>query len=134
MQDIKEMWEKVLSRIENTISYVSYELWIEPLEVVDFKDKLILASNSQNAKRQVLKIHQKELKEAIESEDTETPVDDVITLLLEKVTNIAQRQLVQLQKIQVKDLILCLFMVVLVLERLTFCTQLETISTKQTQS
>ncbi len=65
MQDIKNLWEKVLSRVETNVSVVYYELWIEPLELIDYKDKLIIASNSQNAKKQVLKYHQKELSDAI---------------------------------------------------------------------
>ena len=65
MQDLKQMWEKVLSKVESAVSIVSYELWIEPLELIDFKEKLIVAANSQNAKKQILKMHQKELGEAI---------------------------------------------------------------------
>ena len=74
MQDLKEMWQKVLSKVESAVSIVSYELWIEPLELVDFKEKLIVATNSQNAKKQILKIHQKELGDAIKDvfgEETE---------------------------------------------------------------
>mgnify|MGYP002795945362 len=67
MQELKQMWEKVLSKIQSMVSIVSYELWIEPLEVLDYGEKLILAANSQTAKKQLLKNHIKELTECIES-------------------------------------------------------------------
>ena len=47
---------KVLSKVESVVSIVSYELWIEPLELIDYKEKLVIATDSQNAKRQILKI------------------------------------------------------------------------------
>ena len=41
MQELKQMWDKVLSKIESMVSIVSYELWIEPLVPLDFRDKHI---------------------------------------------------------------------------------------------
>ena len=65
MQDLKQMWERVLSKIEGMVSIVSYELWIETLEPLDFADKLIIAASSVTAKKQILKNHSKELDECI---------------------------------------------------------------------
>lgn len=67
MQDIKEMWDKVLSKLESLVSIVSFELWIQTVTTLDFRDnKLILVANSQMAKKQLIKLHSKELKESIE--------------------------------------------------------------------
>lgn len=68
MQELQQMWEKVLSKIDAMVSIVSYELWIEPIVPLDMKDNLlILSTNSITAKRQLLKNHTKELSECIES-------------------------------------------------------------------
>lgn len=67
MKKLQEMWKKVLSKIEIMVSAVSFELWIEPLEVLDFKEfkTLILAANTEYAKKQLLKRHSDHLKKAI---------------------------------------------------------------------
>ena len=65
MQDLKQMWQNVLSKLESTVSIVAYELWIEPLEFIDFKEKVIVATNSQNAKKQIFKNYEKQLSDAI---------------------------------------------------------------------
>ncbi len=65
MQDLNQMWEKVLSKIEPLVSIVSYELWLEPIVPLDYTDKLILVANSVTAKKQLQKNHAKELGEAI---------------------------------------------------------------------
>ncbi len=67
MQELKQLWEKVLSKIESMVSIVSYELWIEPIVPLDYREKLILVANSQTAKKQLIKNHSKELAECIES-------------------------------------------------------------------
>lgn len=65
MQDLYQMWEKVLSKIEPLVSIVSYELWLEPIIPLDYTDKLILVANSVTAKKQLQKNHAKELGESI---------------------------------------------------------------------
>ena len=65
MQDLKEMWERVLSKIEPVVSIVAYELWIEPIIPLDYTDKLILVANSATAKKQLQKNHAKELSDSI---------------------------------------------------------------------
>lgn len=67
MKDLHEMWKQVLNKIEIMVSAVSFELWIEPLEVLDFQNsqKLILAANTEYAKKQLLKRHTEQLKQAI---------------------------------------------------------------------
>ena len=69
MQELKSMWQKVLSKIENMVTVVSYDLWIEPIVPLEFKDnkKLVLVANSTTAKNQLQKNHFNQLKECIES-------------------------------------------------------------------
>jgi chromosomal replication initiator protein len=67
MKELQEMWKQVLNKVEIMVSAVSFELWIEPLEILDFQNsqKLILAANTAYAKKQLLKRHSDQLKEAI---------------------------------------------------------------------
>ena len=57
MKELQTLWKQVLNKIEIMVSAVSFELWIEPLEVLDFpsSQKLILVANTEYAKKQVLK-------------------------------------------------------------------------------
>lgn len=75
MKELQEMWKQVLQKIEMMVSAVSFDLWISPLEVVDYNkfEKLILCANSSYAKKQLLKNHASHLKSAIDEvfgEDT----------------------------------------------------------------
>lgn len=67
MKELQEMWKQILNKIEIMVSAVSFELWIEPLEVLDFQNsqKLILATNTEYAKKQLLKRHSEQLGQAI---------------------------------------------------------------------
>lgn len=67
MKELQDMWKQVLNKIEIMVSAVSFELWIEPLEVLDFQNskKIILAANTEYAKKQLLKRHSEQLKQAI---------------------------------------------------------------------
>ena len=158
MQELQIMWERVLSKLEMMTTAVSFDLWIRPLEVLEFKDydTLILVSSSTMAKNQLLKNHKVQIQNAINevfSDDIKFEILDqnekdeyiknnktqkthlqllmknilLIISLLERVTSLFMQQQKALQKIQVKDLIHSLFMVVLDLEKLTFFTQLEII-------
>ncbi|MEG1499570.1 MAG: chromosomal replication initiator protein DnaA [Clostridia bacterium] len=61
------MWERVLSKLEMMTTAVSFDLWIRPIEVIEFKDysTLILVASSTTAKNQLLKNHSNQLKTAI---------------------------------------------------------------------
>lgn len=67
MQEIQEMWSKVLSKLEMQVTVVSFDLWIRTIEVVDFRDNktLVLVASSTFAKNQLGKNHKEQLKEAI---------------------------------------------------------------------
>ena len=57
MQEVKEIWDKVLEKLELKVSTVSFMLWIKtirPLEIDD-KDNFILAAQSISAKNQILR-------------------------------------------------------------------------------
>lgn len=75
MKELQEMWKQVLLKVEMMVSAVSFDLWIAPLEVLDYNkfEKLILSTNSTYAKKQLMKNHSDQLKSAIEEvfgEDT----------------------------------------------------------------
>ena len=67
MQELQIMWERVLSKLEMMTTAVSFDLWIRPLEVLEFKDydTLILVSSSTMAKNQLLKNHKVQIQNAI---------------------------------------------------------------------
>lgn len=62
-------WENVLTRMATDISAVSFDLWLKPLEIVDFKDNaIILSAPSVVTKSQILKNFKEPLLNAIMSE------------------------------------------------------------------
>ena len=67
MQELQIMWERVLSKLEMMTTAVSFDLWIRPLEVLEFKDynTLILVASSTTAKNQLMKNHKIQLQNAI---------------------------------------------------------------------
>lgn len=67
MQELQIMWERILSKLEMMTTAVSFDLWIRPLEVLEFKDynTLILVASSTTAKNQLLKNHTIQLQNAI---------------------------------------------------------------------
>ena len=72
MKELQEMWKQVLLKVEMMVSAVSFDLWIAPLEVLDYNkfEKLILSTNSAYAKKQLMKNHCEQLKSAIGEEFT----------------------------------------------------------------
>lgn len=78
MENIKSSWEKVLSKLQISLSSVSYELWFEKLEVLEYTDNKILklVAASTTAKNQILKNHFRVLSETVKSVfDEETEID-----------------------------------------------------------
>lgn len=67
MQEIQELWNKVLKKLEMLVTVVSFDLWIRTIEVIDFRDHqtLVLVASSAFAKNQLVKNHNQQLKEAI---------------------------------------------------------------------
>ena len=57
MQNVDEIWQKILEKLELRISTVSYTLWIKtikPLEI-DENDNFVVAAQSVSAKNQILR-------------------------------------------------------------------------------
>lgn len=65
MQELKNIWDTILEKLELTVSNVSFVMWFKPLKVVDLLDnkKLIVAANSTSAKNQILRNFMDKLRE-----------------------------------------------------------------------
>ena len=64
MQEAKQLWEKVLEKLEMMVTSVSFDIWIKPIRIVDFAEgkTLVLAATSGTAQKQILKNHIEEFK------------------------------------------------------------------------
>ncbi|MBE7074950.1 MAG: chromosomal replication initiator protein DnaA [Clostridiales bacterium] len=67
MQEIMEMWQKVLDKMQNYVSTLTFDLWIKKLEPLEIKndDTLMLAAHSNSAKNTILAKHSSQLNECI---------------------------------------------------------------------
>ena len=67
MQEIQELWNKVLNKLEMQVTVVSFDLWIRTIEVIGFRDHktLILVASSTFAKNQLNKNHKEQLVDAV---------------------------------------------------------------------
>ena len=70
MQELEEMWQKVLLKMQNLVSAITFDLWISKLEPLELKEDgtLILwasSTSSASAKKQILKNNSKQLSECI---------------------------------------------------------------------
>ncbi len=68
MQEINNLWNIILEKLEFSVSNVSFVMWFKPLKIVDFSDNnvLYLAAKSTFAKNQILKNYFDNLKSAVE--------------------------------------------------------------------
>lgn len=69
MQEIQQLWNKVLSKMEMLVTVVSFDLWIKTIELIDFREQsiLVLVASSTFAKNQLNKNHLAELEECVEA-------------------------------------------------------------------
>ena len=67
MDEYVKNWEAVLNKLEMMVSAVSFDLWIKPLELLEFKNgsTLVLGASSTTAKNQIVKNHADKLSECI---------------------------------------------------------------------
>ena len=67
MQELQDMWQKVIFKMQNLVPFITYDVWISKLEPLDLTNdnKLILYSPSNAAKQQILKHHSRQLSECI---------------------------------------------------------------------
>ncbi len=65
MQELKNIWQTILEKLELTVSNVSFVMWFKPLKVIDLVDnhKLVISANSSSAKNQILRNYMDQLKE-----------------------------------------------------------------------
>ena len=78
MENIKSLWSKVLGKLQVVLSSVSYELWFEPIEVLEYKNNkvLVLVASTPTAKNQIVKNHFGVLGDAVKNIfDAETEID-----------------------------------------------------------
>lgn len=78
MENINSLWQKVLGKLQISLSSVPYELWFEPIEVLEYKDNkvLILVAPSTTARNQILKNHLGALEDAVKTVfDAETEIN-----------------------------------------------------------
>ncbi len=67
--NISKKWKNVLTKVSSSMSAVSFDLWLKPLEIIDIKDSaLILAAPSSVSKNQIMKNFKDALLDAISSE------------------------------------------------------------------
>lgn len=67
MDRLTEIWNKTLDILQKEVTSVSYDLWIKALEPFEMKNgTLYLSITSATAKNQVLKLHSKQIKEALQ--------------------------------------------------------------------
>ena len=72
-------WESVLKEMQNLVTAVSYDLYIETLEPIRQQDGvLILLASTANNKRQLLKLHKEKLLTVVKS--VYGNVEDVVVL------------------------------------------------------
>lgn len=67
MQELEEMWQKVLLKIQNSVSAITYDLWISKLEPIAFEnnEKLVLFAPTVSTKDQILKHNATLLRDCI---------------------------------------------------------------------
>ena len=55
MEKIKEKWNNILDKVSKDISAISFDLWIKPIEPLDYSERtLILSASTKVAKQQVV--------------------------------------------------------------------------------
>ena len=66
MQELNDLWNAVLEKLQFSLSNVSFVMWFKPLKIIDYTEdkKLILGTKSAFAKNQILKTYYDKLKEA----------------------------------------------------------------------
>ena len=81
MQELNDLWNAVLEKLQFSLSNVSFVMWFKPLKIIDYTEdkKLILGTKSAFAKNQILKTYYDKLKEATKEvfqEDVEIDIFD----------------------------------------------------------
>lgn len=68
MQNYKTVWNDTVKILQRHVSAVSFDLWIKTLEPIDFKEGIMyLSTTTTNAKAQVLKLHEEQILDTLQS-------------------------------------------------------------------
>ena len=67
MQELDELWNVILEKLELSVSNVSFVMWFKPLKIVDYTENktLVLSTKSPFAKNQILKSYFDKLKNVV---------------------------------------------------------------------
>ena len=65
MEDIKEIWDKVLVKLKDSILATTYETWVLPLVPHSLEDNCFCAITGQNLAVQILQKNQKDISKAL---------------------------------------------------------------------
>lgn len=66
MEELEKLWEKVMIKVQNVVSFVTYDVWMSKLEPLCIKDNtLLLYSSSISVQQQVLRHHNNQLEMCI---------------------------------------------------------------------
>lgn len=110
MQNYRDVWAESLKILQRQVSVVSFDLWIKTLEPIDFKNgTMYLSTTSETAKRQVLKLHNDQILNALKQSS-----DEVLNLKIlnqEESENLhaVQTDVVVDEKVMVDEVPLCNF-------------------------
>ncbi len=66
MLNINDIWRNACNILQQQVTAVSYDLWIKSLEPLDFAEGILyLSTTSETAKQRVLKLHENQIKLAL---------------------------------------------------------------------
>ena len=72
MLKIDEIWQKTCIILQHEVTAVSYDLWIKSLEPLDYADGVLyLSTSSETAKQRVLKLHENQIRTALNEIESE---------------------------------------------------------------
>jgi len=64
--EITKVWQQALNSLRSQVTAVSFDLWINTLEPIDFVDgTFILSTTSESAKNRVLELHSTQIRLAL---------------------------------------------------------------------
>lgn len=66
--EIQKVWQTALTQLRSQVTSVSFDLWINTLEPIDFVDGIfVLSTTSESAKNRVLELHGTQIRLALKS-------------------------------------------------------------------
>ena len=110
MQNYRDVWAESLKILQRQVSVVSFDLWIKTLEPIDFKNgTMYLSTTSETAKRQVLKLHNDQILNALKQSSDEVLNLKILNQEESENLNTVQTTVVVDEKVVVDEVPLCNF-------------------------